>query len=168
MKPKTIALYLLLITFLILNSAVTNARPPMSAFDTEPATVAEAEVADSRCTQYGKKYDGTSGWVVASEKNLYACATLKGTAEATLSGGIKDVRFVDTDFFVAVGGVDVAGVLSKRVNKITKEVSVIFTPDTPIASGTAVAIIPQSDLEVWDGTSWNRLGVEIYFYVLMP
>lgn len=171
MKSKNFSaliLFLSILATLFANDA--NARPPASAFDTAPATVADAKIADSRCTEYGVA-TSTTTWTeyVRNDPQLYVCASSKGVIMATFTGTDR-IRVSNDDFFVAVNGTEVTGTRTRVLNKKTKEWSMIFTPDAPIASGSEIGAFVQSEVELWSTSSgsWYNYGTDVDYYVLMP
>ncbi|MBX7148353.1 hypothetical protein K1X76_04655 [bacterium] len=157
MKTKITVLTALIALTLSLRA---QARPAAFLFDSQPATVADAQVADSPCTQYGIITNAMGVDSVKSYPNIYACA-MQGMVTVTIEG-ITNARHINQLYIEDSQG-PLVGKYSKTI--LPNGVRIEFIPPQPIVSGTELLISPQSDILVEHNGQWRRFPRDIDYYV---
>jgi hypothetical protein len=146
--------------FVSVLSTTSHARPAAQHFDAQPATVQDAMVSDSACTEYGVIETPMGRERLEHYNHTYACAGF-GVVIMDIEG-ITDVSHIN-QLYVDNGARILQGTYSK--SSIPNGMRITFTPTQPISSGTALVVMPQSDIRVERNGQWQRFPSDIDYYV---
>lgn len=166
----------LIFTTLFMNEAF--ALPDSNLFDSEPADLKEARVADSSCTQYGITYTrfGTEQFPTGvpylwNDSNIYACAN---DSREFIVGfvGVDGIALEAMDVFAILpNGKEIEmeeQILTSQISEDEDAYELVFITKKPIPSGSKVIINAESDTRLIINSKIIYYPQDVDFYLLVP